>query len=138
MLRPRNQSAPSFRARTTTEQSSASSGPRPSSREISPLCSHWLQGGIYHVTAGFASRHGLLYPVRRDLHVLFYVYPINAVLFEQAGGTRSPDEIRALANAWIFGDRLRFGVGLIGFAAVLHAFRLPIPEARETVRSTGA
>lgn len=64
--------------------------------------------------------------------------PVNAVLFEQAGGTGSPDESRALANAWICRDRLRFAVGLIGFAAVLHAFRLPIPEGRERVRSSAA
>jgi uncharacterized membrane protein len=58
---------------------------------------------------------------------LFYVYPINAVLFEQAGGNLSAAEIRALATKWIFLDRVRFGVGLIGFVAILHAFRLAIP-----------
>jgi hypothetical protein len=63
-----------------------------------------------------------------------YVYPINAVLFEQAGGARSPDDIRAMANAWIWRERLRFGIGLIGFLAVLRAFRLPIPGEHETVR----
>lgn len=60
-----------------------------------------------------------------------YVYPINAVLFEQAGGAQSADEIWALVNQWILFDRVRFAVGLVGFAAVLHAFRLPIPGERQ-------
>jgi hypothetical protein len=57
-----------------------------------------------------------------------YIYPINAALFEQAGGTHSAAEIRVMANQWIFADRLRFAVGLVTFAAVLWAFKLPIPE----------
>jgi hypothetical protein len=64
------------------------------------------------------------------IFTIFYVYPINAVLFEQPGGNRSAEEIRTLAHEWIFRDRLRFAIGLIGFAALLHAFRLPIPPDR--------
>jgi hypothetical protein len=64
------------------------------------------------------------------IFTIAYVYPINAVLFEQAGGSGSAAEIRALASRWILFDRLRFIVGLVGFAAVLHAFRLPIPGER--------
>ncbi len=36
------------------------------------------------------------------IFTIAYVYPINAVLFEQAGGGQSGDEIRALVNEWIF------------------------------------
>src|SRR5262245_7195764 len=59
---------------------------------------------------------------------LTYVYPINAVIFTQAGGDRSADEIRALVHRWLFADRLRFGIGIIGFLALLWAFRQPIPS----------
>lgn len=55
------------------------------------------------------------------------IYPINAVLFEQAGGSRSPAEIADLARRWIRADRLRFAIGSIAFAAILWAFRLPLP-----------
>lgn len=58
---------------------------------------------------------------------LAYVYPINEVLFAQAGGSHSAEEIRALADQWIVADRLRFAVGCVGFLAVLWAFRQPIP-----------
>lgn len=64
------------------------------------------------------------------LFTIAYVYPINAVLFEQAGGTGNANEVRALASRWILFDRIRFLIGLVGFAAVLHAFRLPIPGER--------
>jgi hypothetical protein len=57
-----------------------------------------------------------------------FVYPINAVLFEQAGGEAGAAEVRRLAARWIFLDRLRFAVGLVAFAAVLYAFRLPVPN----------
>ena len=59
---------------------------------------------------------------------IVFVYPINAVLFEQAGGAGTADEIRAMASRWILFDRIRFLIGLVGFAAVLHAFRLSIPR----------
>ncbi|MEW6213347.1 MAG: DUF1772 domain-containing protein [Acidobacteriota bacterium] len=64
------------------------------------------------------------------IFTFLYVYPINAVLFERAGGNHSVSEIRELADAWILRDRIRFAVGLIGFAAVLHAFRLPLSATR--------
>jgi hypothetical protein len=70
----------------------------------------------------------LCFTVFGALFTVFYVYPINALLFEQAGGSLSADQIRALATEWIFRDRVRFGIGLIGLVAVLHAFRLPIPH----------
>jgi len=54
------------------------------------------------------------------------IYPINAVLFEQAGADLPGDEILQLVHTWIWADRLRFGVGVIAFLALLHAFRLPL------------
>jgi Domain of unknown function (DUF1772) len=56
------------------------------------------------------------------------IYPINAVRFEQAGGSHSGEAIRTMADRWIFADRLRFAVGVVAFLAVLWAFRLLIPE----------
>ena len=60
------------------------------------------------------------------VYTLVYIYPINAVLFEQAGGNHSAEAIRAMADRWIFADRLRFAIGVVGFLAVLWAFRLPM------------
>lgn len=59
-----------------------------------------------------------------------YVYPINAVLFEQAGGNGSASQIAAMARQWIWADRLRFGVGVIAFVAILWAFRSPLHGSR--------
>jgi len=59
---------------------------------------------------------------------LAYMYPINTVLFKQAGGSHSGEEIRAMADRWIFADRLRFAVGVVAFLVVLWAFRLPVPQ----------
>jgi hypothetical protein len=67
---------------------------------------------------------------------LAYVYPINAVLFNQAGGSGSDIEIRSMVSRWIFADRVRFVVGLVGLFAVLKAFRLPMglsPQAALTL-----
>lgn len=62
---------------------------------------------------------------------LAYVYPINAVLFNQAGGSGSDSEIRSMVSRWVFADRVRFVVGLVGLFAVLQAFRLPMgPPAK--------
>lgn len=60
---------------------------------------------------------------------LAYVYPINDVLFLQAGGNHSPEEVQALARRWIMADRVRFGVGVIGFLALPRALSIPIPRA---------
>jgi len=64
------------------------------------------------------------------VYTVAYIYPINTVLMTQAGGTGTPDEIRALVQRWIFADRLRFGIGLVGFLALLRAFSTPIPADR--------
>ena len=57
-----------------------------------------------------------------------YVYPINAVLFEQAGGDHSTAEIVSMVRRWIWADRIRFVVGIGAFIAILWAFRLPLPR----------
>ena len=62
------------------------------------------------------------------LYTLVYIYPINDVLMMQAGGDRPAEEIQTMADNWIFADRLRFFVMLIGYFFLLKAFRLPVPE----------
>ena len=62
------------------------------------------------------------------IFTLTYIYPINAVLFEQAGGGHSATEIAAMVRTWIWADRVRFGVGIVAFVAILRAFRLPLPH----------
>ena len=57
---------------------------------------------------------------------LAYVYPINAVLFTQAGAEHSVEEIRAMLRRWIVADRARFLVGCIGYLALLRALSIPI------------
>lgn len=57
---------------------------------------------------------------------LTYIYPINSVLFEQAGGDHTAAEIAQMTHAWIWADRLRFGIGIVAFIAILKAFRLPL------------
>ena len=58
---------------------------------------------------------------------LTYIYPINDVLFAQAGGSHTPEEIRAMVWQWVMADRVRFGVGVIGFLALLRALSIPFP-----------
>jgi hypothetical protein len=67
---------------------------------------------------------------------LAYVYPINAVLFDQAGGSATDGEISSMVSRWILADRVRFGVGLVGLFAVLQAFRLPIGSPAEVSQRT--
>jgi uncharacterized membrane protein len=54
---------------------------------------------------------------------VLYVYDINQVLMTQAGGSLSAAEISSLVRQWVFADRLRFAVGLVGYIALLKAFR---------------
>jgi uncharacterized membrane protein len=62
------------------------------------------------------------------LYTLLYIYPINEVLMQQAGGNHSAEKIKKMADQWIFADRLRFAVGCVGYFFLLKAFRLPIPD----------
>jgi hypothetical protein len=58
-----------------------------------------------------------------------YVYPMNAVLFTQAGGNLPPDALRALLHRWIIADRARFAFMSIGYLALLRALSLPLLRA---------
>lgn len=60
------------------------------------------------------------------IFTLAFIYPINDVLFVQAGGDLAADEVRRMVRTWIWADRLRFGVGVIAFLLLLRAFRLPL------------
>jgi hypothetical protein len=62
---------------------------------------------------------------------LTYIYSINDVLFEQAGGQLSAAEVRQLTGSWILADRIRFAAGIVAFVALLHAFRLPLRRATD-------
>ena len=59
------------------------------------------------------------------IYTLAYIYPINAVMMVQAGGTASDEEIKAMVSKWVFTDQLRFGVGIVGFISLLVAFATP-------------
>ncbi|MCI0604416.1 DUF1772 domain-containing protein [bacterium] len=62
------------------------------------------------------------------IYTIVYIYPINEVLFFQAGGSHSPEEIKAMADQWVFADRLRFSVLVIGYISLLRAFSKPLPK----------
>jgi len=61
---------------------------------------------------------------------LAYIYPINAVLFDQAGGSLSADAVREMARRWIVADRVRFAIMAIGFVSLLRALSIPVPARR--------
>ncbi len=61
---------------------------------------------------------------------LVWIYPINDVLFFQAGGGLPREEVRVLANRWIWADRVRFAAMAVSFIALLRAFSLPVPASR--------
>jgi uncharacterized membrane protein len=61
---------------------------------------------------------------------LLYIYPINDILFVQAGGDLSKEEIRALANHWILADRVRFVIVVFAYLAMLRAFSLPVRKVQ--------
>lgn len=71
---------------------------------------------------------GLAYAclVATVIFTLAFIYPINEVLFFQAGAGLPAAEVQRLASTWIWADRLRFGVGVIAFVALLRAFQLPL------------
>jgi hypothetical protein len=58
-----------------------------------------------------------------------YVYPINDVLFTRAGAGLGDAEVERLVQRWISADRARFAVGVVGWIALLAAFRLPAADA---------
>ena len=76
---------------------------------------------LWLVIAALGMTFGLVF-------TLLYIYPINAVLFTQAGGGRGAEEVRSLVSSWIWADRLRFAVGCVSFLALLRALSLPVPR----------
>lgn len=56
------------------------------------------------------------------LYTVLYIYPINDVLFKQAGGDNPPAVIRDMVSKWLFADRLRFVIGTVGYLCVLRIF----------------
>lgn len=59
------------------------------------------------------------------VYTLTYIYSINEILMFQAGGDNTTEEINSMVEKWLFADRLRFAVMLIGYFYLLKAFRLP-------------
>jgi hypothetical protein len=60
---------------------------------------------------------------------LAYIYPINSVLFDQAGGNLSGADIQALVRRWIIADRVRLGIMTVGYLSLLRALSLPFPKS---------
>jgi len=59
------------------------------------------------------------------LYTITYIYPINQILFFQPGGQRDAEEIKAMVRQWIFADRLRFSISIVGYICLLRAFSRP-------------
>jgi len=59
---------------------------------------------------------------------LIYIYPINNDLMINAGMEFSDIELTKLAIKWIWADRIRFVVMVIGYIFLLKAFILPYPN----------
>jgi hypothetical protein len=53
-----------------------------------------------------------------------FIYPMNDVLFWNAGAGVAPDELRALVTKWIWWDRARFAIMTGGWICLLRAFSL--------------
>ena len=65
---------------------------------------------------------------------LFYIYPINDVLFTQAGANLAPDAVRTTVRQWILADRVRFAIMSVGYLCLLRALSIPFPnDARSTL-----
>lgn len=59
---------------------------------------------------------------------LIYIYPINDLLISRAGAGLSAEEIKIMANQWIYADQIRFGFMLIAYVFLLKAFRLQLSK----------
>jgi len=106
----------------------------------------WYFFGPRWIPVRFLPLYGILFfgwrlPTHRSLFIvtvicmsfvlvftLTYVYPMNAVLFTQAGGNLSVAELRAMLHRWIIADRLRFVVACVGYLALLRALSIPITK----------
>lgn len=56
---------------------------------------------------------------------IIYFFPKNDVLFRGLNAGLTGEEITAIANAWIRGNWIRFGIMVVGFFAALRAFSSP-------------
>jgi len=59
------------------------------------------------------------------LGTIFYVYPINDVLFVHAGGGLDSTAIKAMTHRWLIADRIRFIFKVVVFLCLLRALSLP-------------
>jgi uncharacterized membrane protein len=57
---------------------------------------------------------------------LFYIYPMNDVLFTTAIDSLSRDAAREMTANWVVADRARFAIMCAGFVCLLRAFSIPI------------
>jgi hypothetical protein len=48
----------------------------------------------------------------------------NGFLMTKAGGDNTAEEIKAMVAKWIFADRFRFAIMVVGYFFLLKAFRL--------------
>ena len=56
-----------------------------------------------------------------------YIYSLNAVLMvPHATVGRAAAEIQSLIDKWLFADRLRFAIAMVGYLCLLQAFRRPV------------
>ena len=66
------------------------------------------------------------------VYTFAYIYPINDILMTKAAADKSAQEIQTMVDKWIFADRLRFVVMLVGYFFLLKAFKIQIPEQNAT------
>jgi hypothetical protein len=79
----------------------------------------WKEGGgqrIYLIAA-------LICWIFITVYTLAFIYPINDVLFKQAGENHPAQLIKELVRKWLFADRFRFVIGTAGYICLLHVFR---------------
>jgi hypothetical protein len=57
------------------------------------------------------------------VYTLAYVYSINEILFKHAGENHSAEYVQELVKKWLFADRFRFLIGIVGYICLLIVFR---------------
>ncbi len=57
------------------------------------------------------------------VYTLAFIYPMNDILFTQAGANYPAAFIQELVKKWLLADRLRFVIGSAGYVCLLHVFR---------------
>ena len=79
----------------------------------------WKESGgqkIYFIGAGICW-------IFITVYTLAFIYPMNDLLFKQAGGVFPEAFVKELVKKWLFADRLRFVIGSAGYLSLLHVFR---------------